>query len=93
MEIQTRPWRVGLLVTIIKHQKLYNTALNDLLRIILLSPFKAEFNLKRAIEHWHGDLDQSLGQSGSSEAEEPQTGETDDKLRLRSHKLVKLMIN
>ncbi|KAK2147629.1 hypothetical protein LSH36_544g06010 [Paralvinella palmiformis] len=37
--------------------RLKNPALQDLLRIILLSPPEAEFDPKKAIDHWYNTLD------------------------------------
>ncbi|KAK2169507.1 hypothetical protein LSH36_9g09065 [Paralvinella palmiformis] len=43
--------------------RLKNPALQDLLRIILLSPPEAEFDPKKAIDHWYNTLDRrELGQ-------------------------------
>ena len=39
------------------HNKLGNLALNDLLRIMLLSPPEAEFNPEKATNHWFGALE------------------------------------
>ena len=42
-------------------RKLSNTALNSLLRILLLSPTEADFNPMPAIEHWYSAVDRRLG--------------------------------
>jgi len=47
--------------------RLKNPALHDLLRIILLSPPEAEFDPKKAIDHWYNTLDRRKSGQQSTE--------------------------
>ena len=57
--------------------KLSNTALNGLLRIVLLSPTEAEFDPTPAIEHWYNAADRKQG-TGRRQNDDDDSSDSDD---------------
>ena len=57
--------------------KLSNTALNSLLRIVLLSPTETEFDPTPAIEHWYNAADRRQG-TGRRQDDDDDSSDSDD---------------